>query len=801
MLKNYLTITIRTLTRNKTTALINIGGLAAGMAVAILIGLWIHDELSFNKYHSNYDAIAQVSTHAHYPEGTYTISSQPMPLARELRTDSNFKYVVMSVHEQHLLSFDGRQFNQPGNYMEPDAPDMLTLKMFAGSRGGLKDPQSILLDASLAKKLFGNNNPIGSTIRIDNEHNVRVTGVYEDIPDNSDFHDVSYIIPFDNYLSSYDWAKKKYTDWNNIAVSIYTQLKPGARPDITSAAIRNTLVQHATGEQLTRHPILFLQPMSRWHLYSQFENGVSVTSTQLQYIRFYGLIGALVLLLACINFMNLSTARSERRAKEVGIRKTMGAPRSRLIKQFFSESIIVTALAFIIAIVLAQLALPLFNEVAGKKLSIPWTAPMFWFAGIAFTVFTGLIAGSYPALYLSSFRPARVLKGLHTRVTRLSFLPRQILVTFQFTISIMLIIGTLIVYKQIQFAKHRPIGYSTAGIIQIPISPFGSREKYDLFTHELKNTAEITSVAASTSPVTSIWSTNRGFTWEGKKNTSDLEFATINITSAYGKTIGWHIVKGRDFSEQLTTDSAGLVINQTAASLMGLQDPVGAVVRWTWDQDKGQGHTFRILGVVQDLVVESPYNAATPTIFFIYGKDDMNFTLLRMSPHVSAAAALEKVQTLFKKTMPTTPFEYSFADDDFNKRFAAEQRTAKLAGIFAGLAIFISCLGLFGLASYTAEQRTKEIGVRKVLGATVFNIWRLLTKDFITLVILSLVIASPLAWIFMHGWLQSYQYRTPITGWIFATAGLGAITLTLLTVSFQSIRAALTNPVDSLRTE
>ncbi|HVU53515.1 MAG TPA: ABC transporter permease [Puia sp.] len=808
MLKNYLTITFRNLTRNRTTSIINIGGLAVGMAVALLIGLWIHDELSFNKYHSNYDAITQVTTHARYPEGTYTISSQPMPLAQQLRTNTNFKYVVMSVHEQHLLSFDGRQFNGSGNYMEPDAPDMLTLKMLAGSHAGLKDPQSILLNASLAKKLFGNTDPIGNTVQIDNKYNVKVTGVYEDIPDNSDFHDVAYIIPFDNYLSSFDWAKKKSTNWNNIAVSVYTLLQPGVDLANASASIRNTLIEHATGEHLSRHPVLFLHPMSRWHLYSQFENGVSVTSTQLQYLRFYGLIGALVLLLACINFMNLSTARSAKRAKEVGIRKTMGAPRSHLIKQFFGESIIVAALAFILAIVLAQLALPLFNEVAGKRLSIPCATPLFWLACIAFTVFTGLIAGSYPAIYLSSFQPVKVLKGLRVRQSlragkgftgRLSVLPRQVLVTFQFTISIMLIIGTLIVHRQIQYAKDRPIGYTTAGIIQLPISPFAGPDKYDVLSRELKNTPGITSVASSASPATSIWSTNRGFTWEGKKNTSDIEFATINITSAYGKTIGWHIVKGRDFSEQLTTDSTGLVINQAAANLMGLQDPVGATVRWDWDQ--GQGQTFHILGVVRDMVVESPYNAATPTLFFIYAKDGMNCLLLRMAPHMSTAATLEKVETLFKKTLPTTPFEYSFVDENFNSRFAAEQRTGRLAGIFSALAIFISCLGLFGLASYTAEQRTKEIGVRKVLGATIFNIWGLLTKDFITLVVISLLIASPLAWTFMHGWLQNYQYRTTITGWIFATAGLGAITLTILTVSFQSIKAALTNPVDSLRAD
>jgi ABC-type antimicrobial peptide transport system permease subunit len=536
--------------------------------------------------------------------------------------------------------------------------------------------------------------------------------------------------------------------------------------------------------------------MRKWHLYSKFENGVNVTSDQLQIIWFYGIIGAFVLLLACINFMNLSTARSEKRAREVGIRKAMGSIRTQLISQFFSESLIVAGFAFMLAIVLVQFSLPWFNNVSGKTINILWFTPLFWLIGIAFTLFTVILAGSYPALYLSSFNPVKVLKGSF-RMGRFAAIPRKALVVVQFTVSIMLIIGTTIVYRQIRFAKDRSPGYTLENLLQVQINSPEFRDKYNVFSNEVKNTGVVTDVAVSASPVTSIWSTNRGFTWSEKKNSAEIEFSTISVSYEYGKTIGWQFTDGRDFAANLTTDSSGFVINEAAAGLMGMEHPVGATIGWDQVKDK----RFTILGVVKNMVMESPFGSSSPTIFFIHRRDAANCMFLKLNPQISIRNALAKIETVFKKINPATSFEYSFVNDEFNKKFAAEERISKLAGLFAGLAIIISCLGLFGLASFVAEQRTKEIGVRKVLGASVFNVWRLLSKDFVVLVFLSLLIASPVAYYFMHNWLQHYQYRTEIAWWIFAAAGAGTLVITLLTVSFQSIKAALMNPVKSLRTE
>jgi putative ABC transport system permease protein len=799
MIKNYFKIAWRSLARNKISSFINVGGLAIGMAVVVVIGLWIYDELSFNTWHKNYDRIAKVETHANYNGKIYTIDSHPMPLGSELRAfyGNDFKYVVMSTPtERHVLSLGDKKFSESGNYMQPEAPDMLTLNMLKGSRTGLKELNSILLSESVTKKLCGDEDPIGKIIKIDNKFSVKITGVYKDLPDNDEFRDVTFIAPFDFYLSCYAWAQKKYTDWNNISINIYAQLNPKADFEKVSARIQDLLTPHVNRGFDFKDPKLFLHPMSKWHLYSRFENGVNITSEQLQFIWFYGIIGAFVLLLACINFMNLSTARSEKRAKEVGIRKAIGSARIRLMQQFFSESLLVAAFSFILAIVLVQISLPWFNILAGKKLSILWSSSLFWLAGILFTLFTGLIAGSYPALYLSSFSPVKVLKGTF-RVGHLAALPRKLLVVVQFTVSILLIIGTIVVYRQIQFAKDRPVGYTAENLLQIPISSPEFQDKYEVLSNELRKTGMVAEVAASASPITSIWSTNRGFTWKGKKNTADIEFSTIAVTQEYGKTIGWQFIAGRDFSKNLTTDSTGFVMNEAAVQLFGLRNPVGEAIEW----DQVQAKRFTILGVVKNMVMESPFDPASPTIFFIYRRDGLNLMFLKLNPHISASNALAKIERVFKEILPSTPFEYSFVDEDFNRKFAAEERIGQMASVFAGLAILISCLGLFGLASFIAEQRTKEIGVRKVLGASVFSLWRLLSSDFVKLVLVSLAIAIPLAYYFMHQWLQNYQYRTGIAWWIPAGAGLGVLVITLLTVSYQSIKAAVSNPVKSLRSE
>jgi putative ABC transport system permease protein len=796
MFKSYLKSALRNLRKYKAQSFNNIFGLSIGMAVALLIGLWIWDELSFNKYHQNYDLIAEVQSHANYNGEIFTINSHPMPLAAEIRSTygSDFKYVVMSTHtERHMLSSGDNKFSESGKYMQPEAPDMLTLKMLKGSRTGLKELNAVFLTASLAKKIFGDTDPLNKIVKIDNAVDVKVTGVYEDLPDNTDFKDMSFIAPFDLYLSSYAWARKKYTDWGNIAINIYVQVKPGVQYDKASAHIRNALTPHIGNEFAERKPILFLQPMSRWHLYSKFENGVNVTSDQLQYIRFYAIIGLFVLLLACINFMNLSTARSEQRAKEVGIRKVMGSRRKQLITQFFSESLVLASFSFLLAIIIVQLSLPWFNQVADKKIQVPWDSPLFWLAGIAFTVFTGILAGSYPAIYLSSFNPVKVLKGTF-RAGRLAAVPRKVLVVIQFTVSIMLFIGTVIVYRQIQFAKDRPVGYSNHALLQIRINSPEFQDHYKVFSNEVKNTGVVSEVAASASPLTSIWSTNTGFTWKSKQNTAATEFSTINISQDYGKAIGWQLAKGRDFSSDQATDSSGFVINEEAAKLFGMQDPVGESIEW----DQGKKKSFKILGVVKDMVMESPFSSIPPTIFFIYKRDDPNFIFLKLNPQASAGNAMARIAAIFKKINPNTTLEYSFVNDEFNKKFAAEERVGTLAGLFATLAILISCMGLFGLVSFVAEQRTKEISVRKVLGASVFDVWRILNREFVMQVGIAALIAIPSAYYIMSNWLQHYVYRSNMSWWIFVLAAVGALLVALLTASYRSIKTALANPATNL---
>ncbi len=786
--------------RNRVSSAINISGLAIGMTVAMIIGLWIYDELSYNTCHKNYSSIAQLQSNANYDGEVFTINTHPMPLGTFLRSNykSDFKYVVMSTStEQHILSAGDKKITGAGNFMQPEAADMLTLNMLSGSRSGLNNANSIFLSQSLAKKIFNTESPVNKIIKLDNQFAVQVTGVYEDLPGNSDFKDVQYIVPFDFYLSSYDWARKKYTDWNNITIRIYTQVNPNVTFEGASQHIKNVLATHVSGKFEARKPTVFLQPMSRWHLYSKFKNGLNVTSEQLQFIWLYGIIGVFVLLLACINFMNLSTARSEKRAKEVGIRKTLGSFRSHLVKQFFSESLVIAFIAFALTICLAQLSLPWFNIIAAKNLTVPYTSILFWLAGIVFTLLTGLLAGIYPALYLSSFNPVKVLKGTF-RAGRAAALPRKILVTLQFTVSVMLIIGTLVVYKQIQFAKSRPMGYNGDNLLQVPMNSPEFEGKFQLVSNELKNTGVVADVAASASPVTSVWSANNGFSWRGGQKDQQAQFFnTINVTHDYGKAVGWQFIEGRDFSRKLSGDSAGLVINEAAAKLMGLQHATGETIKWEQIKDEN----FTVLGVVKNMVMESPFANADPAVFFIYPRDGMNYMFIKLNPNVNTPGAIAKIEAVFKKLNPATPFAYSFANEDFNNKFNSEEREGKLVGVFAILAVTISCLGLFGLVSFVAEQRTKEIGVRKVLGASVINVWGLMSKEFAGLVVIALLIASPVAYYFMHGWLQQYQYRTQISWWVFAVAGFGAIFITLLTVSYQSIKAALANPVRSLRSE
>jgi putative ABC transport system permease protein len=793
MIKNYLKIAWRNLLKNKASSFINIGGLAVGMAVAMLIGLWIWDELSFDKYHQNYDRIAQVWQHETFDGTVNTSGVVSLPLDAELRKSygSDFKHIALSSWtEKHVLVVGDKKVSYQGNFMGSETPEMFSLHMLKGTRNGIKDPTSMLISQSVAKALFGDADPMDKVIKLDNKTDFKVSGVYKDLPGNTTLHDVAFLGPWEYYIHS-PGNERSLTDWGNNSLFLYVQIADNADMAKVSAKIKNIKLDKMSKEDLKFNPIIFLQPMSKWHLYSEFKNGVN-TGGAIQYVWLFGIIGIFVLLLACINFMNLSTARSEKRAKEVGIRKAVGSLRGQLIKQFFCESFLIAALAFMLSLLLAELAMPYFNDVANKQMSILWNEPLFWMISIGFTLFTGIIAGSYPALYLSSFNPVKVLKGTF-KAGRFAAIPRKVLVVVQFTVSVVLIIGTIIVFKQIQFAKNRPVGYSKDGLVNIEVTNDDLHKHFNAVRADLLKSGKITEIAESSSSTTGVNNDRGDINWQGKDPAMSSFFGWIGVSPEYGKTVGWQFLNGRDFSGKFISDSLAIVLNQAAVKYMGLKNPVGQVVR-IGPRD------LTVVGVVKDMVMESPYEPVKQTIFHITRgtPDDI---IIKINPNISAHEALGKIAEVCKTYSPSVPFSYKFVDEEYAKKFATEERVGKLASSFASLAIFISCLGLFGMASFMAEQRIKEIGVRKVLGASVFGLWRLMSKDFVVLVIISLLIAIPVAYYFMHGWLQNYTYRAELSWWIFAVTAAGAIIITLLTVSYQSIKAALANPVKSLRSE
>jgi putative ABC transport system permease protein len=785
MIKNYLKIAWRNLIKNK-ASFINIGGLAVGMAVAMLIGLWIWDEVSYDKYHQNYDSIGQIMSTQKSNSQTVTFGTTVMPLSNELRTKyaNSFKLTALTYDGTHILAVGETKIAQQGMWAEPKLPAILSLVMIKGSYSTFNDPTSVLLSSTTANALFGNTDPINRTVRIDNNKDMKVAGVYQDLPQNTTLNGTMFMLPWN---STANWWNTQTAAWDNHGCHLYVQLNPHADFSKVSAQIKNI----TTPFNKTVDETVQVFPMSRWHLYSQFQNSISVGG-RIQFVWLFGIIGAFVLLLACINFMNLSTARSEKRAKEVGIRKAIGSLRGQLIKQFLSESMLVVFLAFVLTIVLVSLTIPYFNNIADKQVALPWGNPLFWSVTLGFTIFTGLVSGSYPAFYLSAFKPIKVLKGAF-KVGRLASLPRKVLVVVQFTVSIVLIIGTIVVFRQIQFASNRPIGYNREGLITVEMNTPQIYGHYDVMRNDLIQTGAVQDMAESNSPTTQLWSNNNGFNWEGKPPGFDPTFGNVAVTTDFGKTIGWKIIDGRDFSRSYPTDTGAFILNESAVKLTGIKNPIGKIMHWN-----GKDHV--ITGVVKDMIMESPYDPIKATVFQMK-PDWVSRITVRINPKMPMQEALGKIAPVFKKYNPGSPFEYTFNDEDYAKKFSDEQRIGRLATVFAALAIFISCLGLFGMASFIAEQRIKEIGVRKVLGATVFNLWRLLSKDFVVLIVISLLIATPVAYYFMHNWLQNYQYRTEIAWWIFAATALGAIIITLATVSYQSIKAALTNPVRSLKTE
>ena len=793
MFRNYVKIAWRNLIKNKVYSGINVLGLATGMAVAMLIGLWIWDEVTYDRSFTNHQQLAEVMTTTVGDDDKMSTDERVcQPIADELRSKygSDFKNISLSRWNRSAFTVGDKTISGIGMWVEDKFPTMFSLNMLKGNINGLEDPSAIIMSAPMAKTLFGNTDPMGKIIKLDNKDNYKVAGVFKDFPDNSTLYDSKYFLPWKKYITTEQWVKDAATDWQNRSWQCFAQLAGNVDMDKETEKIKNVVMAHkGKGSGLES---AYLYPMDKWHLYSEFKNG-KPTKGAIQFVWLFSIIGVFVLLLACINFMNLSTARSEKRAKEVGIRKAVGSLRSQLICQFLSESVLVAFVSFIFSILQVIVLLPLFNSLSGKNIQLPWFSPAFWLYTLAFTGITGLLSGSYPALYLSKFEPIKVLKGTF-KVGRYASLPRKVLVVAQFTFSIALIIGTVIVFKQIQFAKNRPINYRKEGLITVGGVTQGLPNFYKAVRNDLLATGVVDNMAGASDGTTYLGAWRNGFNWEGKNPNTLPSFGFMLMTEDFGKTIGWQLKEGRDFSKDHATDSFAMILNEAAVKQIGMKkDIVGQNIQF-------DGKNYRVIGVVKDIVQESPYHPVAPMVYVTSHIWIDNVTVA-IRAGVPVKDALAKIEAAFKKYNPNLPFNYTFNDEDYARKFADEERVGKLATFFTILAIFISCLGLFGLASFVAEQRKKEIGVRKVLGASTYRLWQMLSKEFALLVIISCFIAIPLAWYYLHNWLQQYEYRTPISAWVFVASGVGALVITLITVSFQAIKAALANPVKSLRTD
>jgi len=790
MVKNFFIIAFRNLKRNRIFSVINILGLATGMASAILIFLWINDEMSFDRFHAKENRLFQVYREEVSNGRSVVMENSPKILASTLKSEfPEIDEVARWQNTNFLLSVGDRHFNVPGNFTDSGFLNMFSFPVLEGNPNDrLNDPAGMVITESLAKKLFGRESAMGKQIRIDSVDLFVVKAVLKDLPDNTQFR-FEYLLPW-TYLKKIGWIDNG--SWENNTVRTFYTLKPGVSASSFDAKIKNLIVDHTKHEQTPSNDRLFGHPAAKWHLYSKFENGKAVGG-KISVVRLFSLIASFILLIACINFMNLSTARSEKRAREVGIRKVVGAVTPTLIFQFLAESLMFSLIAGVLAILIVQLSLPSFNLLVSKKLYIDFSNLHFWTTGLGFILLTGMLAGSYPAFYLSSFNPIKVLKGVMK--SREGIAPRQTLVVLQFSFAIVLIIATIIVLQQIRFAQNRDSGYERDNVVYNYMQ--GDVVKnYELIRNELIQTGIATDVTRTSQPMTRHWADSWGFQWTGS-NADDqkTDFIFFASDNKFVKTMGLKLIAGRDINTlTYLTDSNAMLLNETAVKIMRIKNPVGTEVRM------GESR-WHVVGVIKDFILESPYAPIAPMI--MVGPSSLSFYVLniKLNPSHTVSENLKMAELIFKKYNPSYPFEYYFLDEDYANKFANEKQTGMLAGLFAGLTIFISCLGLFGLSSFTAENRIKEIGIRKVLGASVLSITHLLSRDFIKLILLSFLIAAPFAWWAMNGWLQSYQYRISVSWWIFAVTLLLSVSIALITISFQSVKAAMMNPVKSLRSE
>lgn len=788
MFKKYMTTTWRNLTRNRSFSIINIAGLAIGMAATMLIALWIQNELSYDRAYTNTDRLYQVFCRETGKGKSSAWASTPDPLGPVLKTDyPDIEDAVRVYESDALLTAGEKHIKSSGVFADPGFVPMFDFPVLRGLPE-ISRPDQILLTEGLALKLFGTTDVIGKSVRLDTADHFIVSAVLQKLPANTRFH-FEYVLP-----SAY--AERLYgksESWTGYNARTYVLLKKGVDAEAVNKKIKYVAYNHLDQEDREAGLTNFLYPAKRWHLYDKSENGQMIGG-QIARVKLFGWIAAMILLIACINFTNLSTARSEKRAREVGVRKVIGAGRRSLILQFIAESMVLAFMAGVIAIALAHFSLPWYNRLLHTDFSLSYHAPAFWLAWLAFILLTGLLAGSYPAFFLSSFKAAVVLKGAH-RFSGKRITPRKALVVLQFTFAVTLIISTLIIRKQIQYAEDRDTGFEKGQLVFSPLEG-GTRKHYTALKQDLLSSGAVVSVTRSLVPVSAEWTSNMwGYQWPGSTpGDSRKSFDAFSTDAGFAETLGTKIVAGRDIDVyKYPADSSAILLNEKAAAIMNIHDPAGQTVK------RGDEETYHVVGIIKDFIIGSPYQHIRPMVVMGPKYGWYRTIHYKLNPLLPASESLGRVQTVFKRYIADYPFEYRFVDDAYADKFGAEQTVKLIANIFAALAIFISCLGLFGLAAYMAESRVKEIGIRKVLGASPVNIATLLSSDAVKLVLISIMVSIPVAWWFMSRWLQNYEYRTSLNAWIFLFAGVLVVLIAVLTVGYQSVKAAMANPVKSLR--
>ena len=787
MIKNYFKIAWRNLMKYKTFSFIKIFSLAVGLVAAIFIFLWVMDEMSFDKFHANAKNIYSVMTNNKYPDGrieTYPATSALLKDAIRNEIPEIDKIALLSMETDALVRYNVNSFNEQGLYADSSMFSLFSFPLLQGnSKNPLPNNASIVISEKLAKKLFGNSNVSGKSVEVDETHQFTITGVFADVPQNSTLQ-FDFVMPLDLFLKENPWTQH----WKSGGTRMMVTLKPGASLDNANAKIAGLIKKNCNDCTTSA----FLYPYTKQRLYNEFENGKAVGG-RIEQLSLFSIVAIIILIMACINFMNLATAQSATRSREISVRKIIGAKRSGLITHFILESLLLSFISLLFALVAVQLLLPLFNGITEKSVQLDFTNPVFVTGIFVITVICGLLAGCYPAFLLSSFKPVVALKG-DTSASLSGSTFRKVLTVVQFVTSIILITGSIIIYKQIGFISNKNLGFKKENVIVVNRND-NLAKNYSAFKNDLLQIPSVKNIGFGGSNIFTVPITTTDPVWQGKPANSSINFKVFRCDEGFIPALNIELLKGRNFSNVNNQDSANYIINNKAMEIMGLtpENVIGADLEM-WN---GKG---KIVGLTNDFNNDNLHRGIEPLIF-LYSKNNGFNYYISINGNAPVNTTLTSIQSTFKKYSPAYPFEYSFLDEVFAKEYSTEAIIGKLSLIFTAIAIFISCLGLLGLAAYSAIKRTKEIGVRKVLGASVSNIVALLSKDFIMLVVIAFVIAAPAAYFISHRWLQQFAYRTNISLWIFIAAGLLAVMIALATISFQAIKAAIANPVKSLRTE